>query len=122
MHRLHHVLLGIFRNAHHTTVWQVAPGNGFPKEKNPYGGFPHNQYSSNPVILAILNKSLSSVNTLTPVFEGKGCNEGVDGRERDASRPCCTVNCGRFAIGFKSLGLQHVPLCQEPLNRARVAS
>ena len=90
MHRLHHVLLGIFRNAHHTTVCRVAPGNRFPKEKNPYvgcpvqgreaalnGSFPHNQYSSNPVTRVILEKSPCGISLRNKTSTYAGCSTGL---------------------------------------------
>src|SRR5208337_129112 len=54
------------------------------------------------------------------VLEGNGCNQGVNGCERDAFAARCPVDRSRGAIGLEASGLEHVPLCEKPLNTAGV--
>src|SRR5271166_2925304 len=54
------------------------------------------------------------------VFQGNGCNQGINCGKRHAFSACLTVDLSRHAISCKALGLEHVPPGEKLLNTTGV--
>jgi hypothetical protein len=77
------------------------------------------RWSTKPVIRAILEKLIQSEDARA-MFQRNGCNQSVNGGQRDALATCQAVDRGRSAVRFSPFGLQHVPFAQKAFNSAGV--